>query len=117
MSESPVAPDSFDSYEAFRATFPDIAAQVEDQVKTHVQAAETALGAKQGESKKIFATEAAEQTFTAAAQGVYDAVDFFAGFPGPIDALVKQVVLPALPDLIDGAVAWFHSTGLFAKVD
>lgn len=104
------------TFEELEAQYPDIAARVKEEISAQVQSAEQKLGARQGEAKKIFADAEAQSVFTGAAVGVYNVVDLFAGFAGPIDILVTQVIIPALPNLIDNTVSWFHSQEIFKKV-
>jgi len=104
------------TFDELEAQYPDIAARVKEEIAATVQAAEQKLGAKQGEAKKLFATAEAQSTFEAAAAGIYNVVDLFAGFPGPVDQLVTDIVIPQLPALIDKSVEWFHEQNIFQKV-
>lgn len=103
------------TFEELEAQYPDIAARVKEEIEAKVQTAEQKLGAKQGEAKKIFADTEAQSVFTGAATGLYNLVDLFAGFPGPVDQLVTTIVIPHLPKLIDHAVEWFHEQNIFQK--
>lgn len=104
------------TFEELEAQYPDIAARVKEEIEAQVQTAEQKLGAKQGEAKKVFADAEAQSVFTGAATGIYNLVDLFAGFPGPVDQLVTTIVIPHLPKLIDRAVEWFHEQNIFQKV-
>ena len=104
------------TFEELEAQYPDIAARVKEEINAKVLSAEQKLGAKQGEGKKIFADAEAQSVFTGAATGVYNVIDLFAGFPGPVDKLVTDIVIPYLPQLIDRSVEWFHEQNIFQKV-
>ena len=104
------------TFEDLEAQYPDIAARVKEEIAATVQSAEQKLGAKQGEAKKIFADAEAQSVLTGAAVGIYNVVDLFAGFPGPVDKLVTEILIPQLPALIDNSVAWFHEQNIFQKV-
>jgi len=104
------------TFDELEAQYPDIAARVKEEIAATVQSAEQKLGAKQGEAKKVFADAEAQSVFTGAATGIYNVVDLFAGFPGPVDKLITEIVIPQLPALIDKSVEWFHEQNIFQKV-
>lgn len=104
------------TFEELEAQYPDIATRVKEEIEAKVQSAEQKLGARQGEAKKIFADDESKKVFEGAAAGIYNLVDLFAGFPGPVDQLVTDIVIPYLPQLIDRSVEWFHSQEIFKKV-
>jgi hypothetical protein len=106
----PEAPlDPLAAFEQFKAEYPGVALAVEEEIKRHVQSAEQRIGAHHGETKQ-------QDALTNCLTTLYDGADIFFGFPGPVDALLKTIVIPAIPGLIDGAAAWFHSQGIFSKV-
>lgn len=98
--------DPLAEWAKFKSENPEVAAKLEDTVKDHVKQAEHMLDGAPGDAKQ-------QQAFTSALAAIYDGADLFFGFAGPIDILVKNVIIPALPGLIDSAVAWFNESGLF----
>ena len=103
-------PSPLELFQQFKAEHPELAQAVEEEVKKTVLSAEQKLGAHQGEAKQ-------QEALSACLSTLYDGADIFFGFPGPVDLLLKQIVIPAIPDLIDYAVDWFHLSGVFGKVD
>jgi len=100
--------DPMQEWGQFKSEHPEVAERLENTVKDHVKHAEHSLDGAPGEAKQ-------QQAFTAALAAIYDGADLFLGFAGPIDILVKNVIIPALPSLINSAVTWFNDTGLFGN--
>lgn len=104
------------TFEELESQYPDIAARVKEEIDRKVQDAEKQIGPKNGDRKLVLADEKAKEVFTGAASGVYDVIDLFAGFPGPVDKLVQDIIIPNLPDLINKSVSWFNDQEIFEKL-
>lgn len=100
--------DPMAEWEKLKSEHPELAGRLETEIKHHVRQTEQGFDGAPGDTKQ-------QAAFTSALAAIYDGADIFFGFPGPVDLLIKQVLIPALPTLIDGAVAWFHEQGIFQK--
>lgn len=57
--------------------------------------------------------EAARDAIIETMKATYDGADMFFDFPGPVDYLVKNALIPMLPGLIDWVVDLFNQNGVF----
>ena len=80
---------------------PEAAAQVEAALFQSVQTVEQTMPNADNKAKQI-----------AALQLTYDALDLLIGAPGPVDILIKNFLIPSIPDLIDWAVAELKKAGV-----
>lgn len=80
---------------------PEAAGMIKAIVFDKVKEVEKTMGDAAGREKQI-----------AALQMTYDALDLLIGAPGPVDLLVKNFVIPALPGFIDWAVAELKKAGV-----
>lgn len=104
-----------DDLVALQGLHPDIAKAAQAEVEKHVREAEAAFPAKgSGAQKKVFATDAARAVFERVADGLVDLASTI-GLPMPVADALKRVVIPALPDLIDGTVDLLNRLGIFKK--
>lgn len=87
--------------EQLKNTNPEAAAQVEATLFQNVKTVEHTMPNADNKEKQIKAL-----------QLTYDALDMLIGAPGPVDLLVKNFLIPAIPDLIDWAVAELKKAGV-----
>jgi len=90
-----------DQFEKIKQDNPEAAAQVESVLFQSVKQVQQDMPDGGDKEKQL-----------AALRMTYDALDLLIGAPGPVDMLVKNFLIPAIPDMIDWAVAELKKAGV-----
>lgn len=99
------------NFEELQQSFPKEAQLLQTLVTKSVSDVEHHFADLEGIKKAELATEQSVELL----QKTYDGIDLFANFPAPVDYLVKEVLIPLIPGMVDEIVALFNKTEVFAR--
>lgn len=88
-------------FEDLQKASPEAAQLVRSELEKQIVDVQQTMPGASGKDKQIQALKQA-----------YDALDLLINAPGPVDFLVKELLIPALPDLIDYLVAELKKAGV-----
>lgn len=109
-------PGPIDDLMAVKSLHPDLIDAVIGMITGYTHTAEkTYTEPKMGTVKKQFVQNQASSVFEEVADALVDAASLIPGFPMPIANILKTVVIPALPSLIDQIVHGLNTAGVFKK--
>jgi len=109
-------PGLVDDLMAIKNLHPDAVNAVLTMITGYTHTAEqTYTEPKMGAVKKQFVQNQAASVFEQVADAFVDAASLIPGFPVPLAGILKSVVIPALPSLIDQIVHGLNASGIFRK--